>query len=1193
MDDTVTADTATANAAPVPQANSTATSGKGAAAGQPPAKPKPAKNAVKSAPGSAAKRPATPGAGSKPLSNGVPPRAETPQRKPATAAAPKASAASAKTAARKAAGEGVPKPPEKAGPSRAGRKTPVAAVALAPKSASGKPEKPELAKPSRPSAPGTKDSAPPASARALTSSRPAVAKVRHMAPPGGPSSAAPEQPRNKATSAKKETGATRPSADLGRATPAARAPQPGPARSARAKLLLEAKSHPVPGTPKASEKPRPTGPKTSPKAGGSRPTTPQRAATSAPKRLPAGSPGKKLPKKEASYNLEPVPVLRKKLLSPEEGEAEPAAASVPVASSEALPGVERAAPEGCMKPAAEEGSTPEGGPVLVPADGDAPESHKLQGSGAKQRPGRDLEGVVSGGAPLEGRGSSGPELAAAEPLSHHTAAPPGDQQLPGHSAPRGLGCCPPGATLHSAGTEVPEVPTDLQGEQSLVGNAPLCPGPRETDLAARGEPQPCPEAPMATERLDSWPEGAGRAAREVPSPAPAQPHSSCAAGASQAQLLSEAAPQDGTQGQRSPVGSPGHPAEPPQRGQQEDVTAPGTEAAVPTRETDTWPPASREGPSPEEVAEPGEEGNQSGALILPAPAQGALASERCTQGEGSGEMGGLEGEAGVSAEEASWQGVQGPRGGPAGAGQVIPPTEQLREDSQASEDQPSFTLAPSMSRPAAGDCRLALGSPEEAELGCPCPGAPGGIAGVGPMEGEPSLPGGADELEPCAQWGSLAGPEVTVHKPQSLPLKSLDLPQEPASCPLAPGQLSSSSAESEGPSKSRSKSSTLSGPDLAGKSSSETSTPEELRDYDSSSGVESKSDEKLEQTFPHSPLEDLPGEQDLGIHMDKGDDEAETLPADELLGDPPTEPTVSSEEEGELDGDLLKEPGFPALGKSLVCRAPTPPRTPSLEGSEELGSGDAGMGTPASTNSAISCDAFEAAFHLHSTDSCGKSPGLSSLESEEHSAESTRDQVPKGSEPANLPEAEERSKIALPRDWLCQLEHPQRTGLADEEVPASQPYGTLPRGPAAGESGAGLGLFSWGPCPPEILSTIYEVEGGAETPGQVPEEEEKDGSCQLLPAAPCGKGPLHLGSLQATVMQQLISRTLLFSSTGEAPVGGRGAPVMSEVELGKWTDLLSPLDESRASITSVTSFSPEDVSSPQGDWTVVEVETFH
>ena len=46
-------------------------------------------------------------------------------------------------------------------------------------------------------------------------------------------------------------------------------------------------------------------------------------------------------------------------------------------------------------------------------------------------------------------------------------------------------------------------------------------------------------------------------------------------------------------------------------------------------------------------------------------------------------------------------------------------------------------------------------------------------------------------------------------------------------------------------------------------------------------------------------------------------------------------------------------------------------------------------------------------------------------------------------------------------------------------------------------------------------------------------------------------------------------------------------------ELGRWAELLSPLDESRASITSVTSFSPDDVASPQGDWTVVEVETFH
>ncbi|XP_028573146.2 uncharacterized protein LOC114590805 isoform X2 [Podarcis muralis] len=421
--------------------------------------------------------------------------------------------------------------------------------------------------------------------------------------------------------------------------------------------------------------------------------------------------------------------------------------------------------------------------------------------------------------------------------------------------------------------------------------------------------------------------------------------------------------------------------------------------------------------------------------------------------------------------------------------------------------------------------------------------------------------------------------QVLVHKPQTLPLKSLELLQEPpAQLPELPDLLLSSTVltTSQSPERggSSSKSSTLSGPDLAGKSSSETSTPEELLDYDSSSGVESKSEEKLEQTCHQllSPLEDLPGELDLGIHMEKGDDEAETLPADEVLGDPPTEPTVSSEEEAELDADLLKDPGF---AKTAVCLSTSFPGKPSLphsvEESDEPGSGDAGTETPASTNSAASCDVF-GAFHLHSTDSCGKSPGLSSLESEEGS----KDQLPKETGSKAPVDWEQHSLQASPA--------PQKTpGGQGEE--ASQPF-TATYSLAAGDNGAGL-PFPWGPCPSEILSTIYEVESGAETPG--PDEE--DGSRHLRAAS--RDQALHLGSIQATMVQQLISRTLLFSA--EAPsgaAGGKGA-LSSEAEIGKWTELISPLDESRASITSVTSFSPEDMSSPHGDWTVVEVETFH
>lgn len=42
----------------------------------------------------------------------------------------------------------------------------------------------------------------------------------------------------------------------------------------------------------------------------------------------------------------------------------------------------------------------------------------------------------------------------------------------------------------------------------------------------------------------------------------------------------------------------------------------------------------------------------------------------------------------------------------------------------------------------------------------------------------------------------------------------------------------------------------------------------------------------------------------------------------------------------------------------------------------------------------------------------------------------------------------------------------------------------------------------------------------------------------------------------------------------------------------RWAELISPLDESTASIT-VTSYSPEDAASPQGEWTILELETHH
>ncbi|XP_036138065.1 proline-rich protein 36 [Molossus molossus] len=164
----------------------------------------------------------------------------------------------------------------------------------------------------------------------------------------------------------------------------------------------------------------------------------------------------------------------------------------------------------------------------------------------------------------------------------------------------------------------------------------------------------------------------------------------------------------------------------------------------------------------------------------------------------------------------------------------------------------------------------------------------------------------------------------------------------------------------------------------------------------------------------------------------------------------------------------------------------------------------------------------------------------------------------------------------------------------------------MPWPPAAGSGSA------------DGLGTIYEAEGsesatsdqGMLDPGPGPGA--GGGKAAAAAAAsrgvkPACLGELPLGALQASVVQHLLSRTLLLAATEGAAVGSGGGPgsagggggaggartAFSGAELSRWAELLSPLDESRASITSVTSFSPDDLASPQGDWTVVEVETFH
>ncbi|XP_077461601.1 uncharacterized protein prr36a isoform X2 [Stigmatopora argus] len=102
-----------------------------------------------------------------------------------------------------------------------------------------------------------------------------------------------------------------------------------------------------------------------------------------------------------------------------------------------------------------------------------------------------------------------------------------------------------------------------------------------------------------------------------------------------------------------------------------------------------------------------------------------------------------------------------------------------------------------------------------------------------------------------------------------------------------------------------------------------------------------------------------------------------------------------------------------------------------------------------------------------------------------------------------------------------------------------------------------------------------------------------DHSSAELPAAPLD---LDWGAKVAMV-QQLINQTLLLNGDGCSSLlllpGGTGG-TLSPLESSLWPNLLPPISPPSATVTSVSSFSPEAVgSSPQGEWTVVELETHH
>ncbi|XP_039469178.1 mucin-17 [Oreochromis aureus] len=154
--------------------------------------------------------------------------------------------------------------------------------------------------------------------------------------------------------------------------------------------------------------------------------------------------------------------------------------------------------------------------------------------------------------------------------------------------------------------------------------------------------------------------------------------------------------------------------------------------------------------------------------------------------------------------------------------------------------------------------------------------------------------------------------------------------------------------------------------------------------------------------------------------------------------------------------------------------------------------------------------------------------------------------------------------------------------------------------------------------PSSALCTIYEalensdeeeVDGEEEINELKPTKHKEPKQKDVLPPSQDGESsspsksperppPLDLDwGKKVDIVQQLINQTLLLNGDSCSSLlllpGGAGG-TLSPLESSLWPSLLPSFTPPSATVTSVSSFSPEATgSSPQGEWTVVELETHH
>ncbi|XP_051930222.1 LOW QUALITY PROTEIN: BTB/POZ domain-containing protein 8, partial [Hippocampus zosterae] len=440
--------------------------------------------------------------------------------------------------------------------------------------------------------------------------------------------------------------------------------------------------------------------------------------------------------------------------------------------------------------------------------------------------------------------------------------------------------------------------------------------------------------------------------------------------------------------------------------------------------------------------------------------------------------------------------------------------------------------------------------------------------------------------------------------------------------------------------------------DFLGRSSSDTSTPEEIKMYEAGAGlrvevrlrgreVETTSEEEGARPRPRSLLQKqrlVSAETTSSVpeHQTSEEEEEEEEETEEersevevVPSQGPTEPSPPFQgivnlafDDGAADQDH-EQPDFQSTSnfrRSVLL---------SVDECEELGSEECGAQTPQDPDDAATpCDVFESD-SVTPQSHCGpsRSPnpcqhsGTARQEQGEDPQERppespTESQQSRGTGP--LPPSVDDTGNPPPQERPCHLDlrqpYANGTKKADLHLDLNEPRVTGDTPTRTAQSPAGdiacdrldLGGGKRERTPSnKALSPIYETDTGdtfarrsdkdrsrqGNTEDKGSEFAERDWSLlrQLLSDQESNLGVINPVPEELNLAQYLIKQTL---SLSRDCLDARAFLSPERETFKRWAELISPMEDSSTSIT-VTSFSPEDAASPQGEWTIVELETHH